>query len=467
MSERTRGLLRGGVRATVGVLVIGVAATAAVVLNAVPLPAVERDPVAVRVDTLHGAEQSLVCGGSFAELGADPGRPSVAVPSGVAEVTLAGSASSSSQLQRTEPGGSLPEVVHAPAGDAVGAAQRQSVATASLRGLVASSCSEASNEQWLLGGATVLGVTTTLNLGNPSAVPATVQVTLYDERGRVDDSSSGVLEPAGSERTVSLNGYAPGRERIAVRVVSTGAAVTASLGVAQTDTLTPFAVDTVTRQLAPSRTLVFPGVANISTHQHGPGDAGEIDPFPVVVRALAPGGESGTGVVRAVRADGSSEELGVIEFGDGAVAELPIAHWPEDANAVIIEADAPLIGGVLGSADDGVQHDYAWFAPAPQQPADAEIAAPVVAGGQLAIVNPGSAAITVRIGAGDSASSGGSSELSVPAGGAVLADAAGGALLTGTGPFYAGVRIATGADIAGYPVLAPVERASSITVYPR
>ncbi len=464
MSERTRGLLRGGVRATVGVLVIGVAATAAVVLNAAPLPAVEREPVAVRVDTLHGAEQSLVCGGSFAELGADPSRPGVAVPSGTAAVTLAGAAASSSQLERSEPGGSLPEVVHAPAGEPTGAAQRQSVSTAALRGLAASSCAEASNEQWLLGGATSLGISTTVNLGNPSAVPATVQLTIFDERGRVDESSSGVLVPAGSERTVSLNGYAPGRERIAVRVVSTGAAVTASLGVAQTDTLTSFAVDTVTRQLAPSRTLVFPGVANISDHQHGPGDAGELDPFPVVVRALAPGGESGTAVVRALKADGGSVELGVLEFGDGAVAELPIAHWPEDANAVTVEADAPLVGGVLGSADNGVEHDYAWFAPAPLQPAETEVAAPVVPGGRLVLVNPGTAPITVTI---TGEASGRSSEATVPAGGALLADAAGGARLEGSGAFVAGVRVTGDGDIAGYPILAAVERASSITVYPR
>ena len=50
---------------------------------------------------------------------------------------------------------------------------------------------------------------------------------------------------------------------------------------------------------------------------------------------------------------------------------------------------------------------------------------------------------------------------------ALLADAAGGARLEGSGAFVAGVRVTGDGDIAGYPILAAVERASSITVYPR
>lgn len=464
MSERSNALLWGGVRATVGVLVIGVAATVAVALNTIPLPAVERDTVAVTVDTLHGAEQALVCSGSFAELGADPNRPSVSLPTGIASVTVAGEISSMSELERTEAGGSAPAVLHAPAGDPLAAAQAQQVLTATLRGLTASSCAEPVNEQWLIGGATTLGISTTLSLGNASSVPATVQLTLYDENGAVDQTrTSGVLVPAGSERTVSLNGYAPGREHIAVRVVSTGAAVTASLGVAQAASLIPFAVDTVTRQLAPGTTLIVPGVTNISTHQHGPGDAGEIDPYPVLVRVLAPAGETGSATVRAVMADGSSEQLGQLEFSGSAVAQLPVAHWPEEADAVVIESSAPVIAAVQGSADSGTEHDYAWFAPAPVLAADTPVAAPVVFGGSLVLVNPGAVDAVVRIDAG----SGQPREVKVPAGGAVTAVAAGPVTLTSSAPIAAGVRLAGGGDIAGYPILTGADRASAITVYPR
>lgn len=466
MSDRSNSMLRGGMRATVGVLVIGSAAATAVLLNTVPLPSIERAAVAVTVDALHGAEQSLVCPGSFAELGADPSRPSIAVPSGTAVIAIAGDVTGDFELSRTEPGGSLPQVLRAPAGEAVAAAQSQFVATESLRGLSTASCAEPVHEQWLLGGSTSLGVTTTLSLGNPSDVPATVQLTLYDERGVIDETStSGVLVPARSERTVSLNGYAPGRESLAVRVVSTGSAVTASLGVAQTDTLTPFAVDTVTRQLVASTTLVIPGVTNLSTHQHGgPGDAGELDPFPVVVRVLAPGGESGTATVRAVCADGTSEVLGQLEFAGSAVVSMPVQHWPQDANAVVIDANAPLFGGVLGSSDDGTEHDYAWFAPAPELPVDSDVAAPVVAGGQLVIVNTGQTA--AQVGISDATGASPDREVSVPAGAAVPVSASGGAILSSSAPVYAGVRVTAG-GIAGYPILTAADRVSTLTVFTR
>lgn len=464
MSERSNALLWGGVRATVGVLVIGVGATVAVLLNAVPLPAIERDTVAVTVDTLHGAEQALVCAGSFAELGADPGRPSTALPTGIAALSVAGDASGVSELLRPEAGGSAPAVVHGAAGEPLAGAQAQQVVTPTLRGFAASGCAEPVNEQWLIGGSTTLGISATLSLGNASSVPATVELTLYDENGVVDRArTSGVLVPAGSERTVSLNGYAPARERIAVRVVSTGAAVTASLGVAQAVALTPFAADTVTRQLAPSTTLVIPGVANLSTHQHGPGDAGQIDPYPVVVRVLAPGGETGSAAVRAVQADGSSIDLGRVEFAGSVVAELPVAHWPTEAHAVVIDATAPLVAAVQGSADDGSAHDYAWFVPAPVLAAGTPSAAAVVPGGQLVLVNPGGSDAVVEI----LPATGAPREVSVPAGAAVTAEASGAVVLTASAPIAAGVRVASGADIAGYPILTGVERARSLTVYPR
>lgn len=448
-----------------GVIVIAAAGVAGVVLSTVPLPSIERETVAVTVDTLHGAEQSLVCAGSFAELGTDPNRPTTAFPTGEAAVTVSGAPHGIFDLARQEGGGSLPLVITAPAGEAIAAAQTQQVVTASLRGLAASSCAEAVHEQWLLGGGTSLGIATTLSLGNPADVPATVQLTVYDENGRVDETStSGVLVPARSERTVSINGYAPGRERIAVRAVSVGAPVTATLGVAQTQTLTPFAVDTVTRQHAPATQLVIPGIANISDHQHGPGDAGEIDQFPVVVRVHAPGGETGAATVRAITAEGTSENLGVIEFSGAAVAELPIAHWPEEADAIVIEADAPVLAAVLASADNGMEHDYAWFVPAQLLPIDTPVAAAVVAGGQLVLANPGDTAAEVQIAGADGRVQ---RTVTVAAGGVTPVTAAGAVTLTSSAPIAAGVRVTGDGDLAAYPVMRAADRVDRIVVYPR
>lgn len=478
--------LRGSVRALTGVIIVAVAATGAVFVGAAALPGIERQPVSLTVDTLQGAERQFVCPGSFAVLGADASRPSVALPVGVASLTLAGQATGQSELAREEPGGSNPVVLTVPAAAGFAAAQIQSVQTDTLRGLTAASCTEPANEQWLLGGATTLGTSTTLNLANPSAVPATVRLTIFDENGQVDSAqTSGVLVPAGSERIVSLNGYAPGRERIAVRVDSTGAAVTASLGVAAVSGLDPFAVDTVTSQLAGSTNLVVPGVTNLDDHVHGPGDTGEADSFPVMVRVLSTTGASGSATVRAVFADGTYEELGVIELDGSAVGEIVPVHWPEEAQGVMIDATVPVIGGVLGSANETADHDYAWFVPAPELDTDVTVNAAVVPGAELVLANPRSTDIEVRIAdlgpaasgdddAADAAAAGSGATavaaertVVVPAGAAVAVRVSSAVSITPVGPVYAAVRLAAGGNIAGYPVLGEPERQTSLTVYPR
>ncbi|MBO1900618.1 hypothetical protein J4H92_01480 [Leucobacter weissii] len=464
MSGGANRVLVGGLRAATGVLIIAAAAAMALFLGAVELPAVERDPVAIQVDTRQNAEQIRVCAGSFAELGADPERSGTALPVGTAAVVQAGSADEQFELEREEPGGSAPQVFRAAADETFAAAQRQDVSSDNLRGLTALACAEPLNEQWLVGGATSVGVSTTLNLGNPYDVPATVELTVYDEEGELDAAqTSGVLVPARGERVVSLNGYAPGRERLAVRVVSTGAAVTASLGVGQVDGLSSFAVDTVTRQAEAQNTLVVPGIVNLSEHEHGPGDAGELDAFPVVVRALSASGEAKTARVRALLGTGGSEDLGTLEFDGAAVAELIVRHWPEEAHAIVIEADAPIVGGVLASADAGGEHDYAWYAPAPELPEETEHAVAVVDGGSLVIANPGSSEAEVRV----SGAKTDPSDYVVPAGGAMVVRAPADARLSSTVPVFATVRVASRSDLAAYPVLAAAERTTALTVYPR
>lgn len=456
--------IQATLRAVVGLVIVAVAAGAVVLLGNTELPAVTREPLAIKTDTTQNTERALVCAGSFAELGADSSRPGVAIPTNAPAVALAGKASDDSTLDRPEGGAGLPRVFRAPTNDPLGAAQIQSVQTEALRGLTASACTEPLNEQWVLGGSTGLGVSSTLSLGNPGEMPATAQITVFDENGQVAaGQTAGVLVSPGTEQTISLNGYAPDRERIAVRVVSTGAPVTASMGVAHVTGLDPYAVDTVTRQAEPSKRLVVPGVTNVSDHEHGAGDVGEADLFSVLVRVLAPGGEIGTAHVSAIDGKGESVDLGEVRFTASGVGELVVEHWPETANAVVIEADVPILGGVMGSAKKDADHDYTWFVPAPTIEAKTPVAVPVVAGGKLVIANTGDAVAEVKlVSAGSKPVS-----LKIPAGAAVVQNAKANTVLTSSADVTAGVRITSGGDIAGYPVQAADARDGNLLVYPR
>ena len=463
MSERSNRALRGGIRAVTGIVVVAVAASLAVLVGNAPLPAVTRDPIAVQVDTRQSGERAVVCAGSFAQLGADPQEPGAAVPAGTASTVVAGTPSSQSELARERAGGTAPTVLRAPVGEPFAAAQTQAVSTPELRGLAAQACVEPANEQWLVGGTTAVGAATTLNLGNPSEKAATVELTVFDEDGQVDSAmTSGVLVPAGSERIVSLNGYAPGRERLAVRVVSTGAAVSASLGFGQVDGLQSYAVDAITRQLAPETRLVVPGVMNRLAADEGPTDADHLEGSPVLVRALAADGGSGRATVSALFGGGAEAEvLGEIELSGSAVGELEVPQWPAGALAVVIDSEVPIVGGVMGAAAGNRMHDTAWFAPAPELPVDEPVAAPVV-GGQLVLVNDGDTEAAVRVGAGEAERS-----YRVPAGGALAVQTGRDSLIVSDAPLHAGVSIASGGDIAGYPVQADLETSVALTVHPR
>lgn len=451
-------------RAAVGLAITAVSVGAVVLLTNTTLPSVTRPPLAIKTDTIQNTERTLVCAGSFAELGADPDRPGAAIPTSAPTIAVSGTPKATATLSRPEGGEGIPQVFRAPAQVPMGAAQVQGVKTAALRGVTASACTEPLNEQWLLGGATTVGVSSTLSLGNPGEVPATVQITVFDENGLVEAGQiSGVLVPPGTEQTVSLNGYAPDRERIAVRIESTGAPVAASIGVAHVTGLVPYAVDTITSQVEPLTKLVVPGVTNVSNQERRAGDVGDADLFPVLVRVFAPGNGSGTAHVRAIDGKGKSFELGNVSLTGNSVGELTVAHWPASANAVVIEADVPVLAGVMGSAKKDSNHDYAWFAPAPTLDAKTPVAVPMIAGGKLVIANMGSAKADVEIVAGKEKPV----RVTIPAGVAIVQDAKAGAILTSSAPVSAGVRYMSGGDIAGYPVQAADTRDGELTVFPR
>ncbi len=495
MTNEPKRLLRGGARAVTGVVILGASAAVALALGTgfVPLPTITAPVVALDVDTSQNAQVSLVCTGAFGELGADPSLPTEAITDGTTEVVVAGETSDRQELDRAqtsgEAKGSAPVVVTAPSGTPVAAAELQQVNTTNLFGFAASSCAEPTHDQWLVGGGTTLGQSTTLVLGNPADVPATVQVTLFNADGQIDAArTAGVLVPPASQRIVSLNGYAPGTERLVAHVESTGAAVTAALGISHTIDIRSYAVDTVTRQLAPSTQLVVPAVTNVGAHEHGPtGNIHEQDDFPVVVRVLAPGGAEGSATVRVLTADGVSESVSDIEVAGNAVTDVVIDRWPDDGQAVIIEATVPVVGGVFGSADVAPNHDYSWFAPAPLLSAGQDHAVAIVPGGELVIANPGSTDAEVSLtrqaapakddadggdddGSNDAAGSSAKPEsrvVNVPAGSAVSVATNGQFMLHSTEPVSAGVRIVSGAYLADYPVLAPLERHTNLTVITR
>lgn len=459
MKDRSQ-LVRGGTRALTGLVITGIAAAGAVTLSMLEIPNFSRAPHAISVDTTLSGSHSVVCSGPFAELGADPSRPDVATP--VGRVNVVATTGTSGVLAALGEGGG--EIFSAPIGEPLAATQSQQLQSSTLWGAVASSCTEPVNDQWLLGGASTLGQTSTLTIGNASDVPATVGITVFDENGEVAGfQTAGVIVAPKSQQTVSLNGYAPDRERLAVRVTSTGAPVTAVLSVAAVDGLKPVGVATVTHQLRPETRVVIPGITNADDHdpKEVPGDAGDNDRFPLLVQALSLGEHDARARVSAIDGKGNLTELGTIDLAPNAIGNLQVATWPRGATAIVIDSEVPIYAGAFGTSNEGDRRDFDWFAPAPLLPSSTMIAAPVAAGGKLIIANPGGLAADVTIGGSEP------TEVTVPAGAAVSVSAAGDATITSTEPVHASVRMLAPGLLAGYPIMPPAEQSRELTVYTR
>ena len=467
------GLVRGTIRAAVGLVITGVAATSVLLLSTGPVVEIERAPLDVRVETEQAGEQRLVCAGPFGELGADASQPDLAVPVGSIAVTEAVDPDADAEVVQgalTPGNGSSqgPETFVTETGVAVAAAQLQSVNTATVRGTAATTCAEPANSQWLVGGATTLGVTTTVTIGNPGAVTATVHLTVHDEAGVIDSlESAGVIVAPGAQQTVSINGFAPDRARLAVHVASTGAPVTAALSVAEISNLDPYAISGVTRQVSPAESVVIPAVTHrdVSGRSEAASDAADSDELPVLVRAIAADGAEGSARILAVNAAGESTEVGQLELAADAVAEFSVVRWPADAHAVVIEADVAVYASARGAAlDRGIQ-DYEWFSAAPVIRAGASVAVPRVAGGELVLTNTGDEPAEVSftaIGSGAAPKT-----VTVPGGGAVPVKLAGSVLLESSGDVYGAVRVYGKSLLAGYPVLPEADPSGELTVFLR
>lgn len=463
-------LITTGTRAITGVVITAAAAVGALLLGTIPFPNATSEPRAVQVDTTQAGARELVCAGAFGELGADPSRPDVAVPVGSPSLTVSGNGELSelglSEADATSVAGAT--VITGTMREPLAAAQVQKLSSATLAGTVASSCVEPVNEQWLLGGESMLGYSTTLSLGNPGEVAATVHISVFDENGQIDDrQTSGVIVAPNSQQVISLNGYAPDSERFAVRITSTGAPVGASLGIAQVDGINAVGVATVTQQVRAATVSVIPGVANdiSGNHEPLPSDDGPVDPFPLRVQAITPGTASGTAHVYAIDAAGTRTDLGTIEVVPGTLGELEVKSWPQSATAVVVESDVPVYTAAGGATNDDTVYDFDWFTPAPAVAADTELRAAVVSGGILFIANTGSAPANVTVSASDADAE--PQTLEVAAGSSVAVDVTGAVTIESSAPVSAGVRILGGGAIAGYPVIPSSEPASELTVYTR
>ncbi len=237
-------------------------------------------------------------------------------------------------------------------------ASTASATSGDLRGLSAPPCVAVADEAWLVGGATEVGDSTRLVVLNPGDAPATVRADAVVDPGAAVDGGTLVPLPqmslaAGQQRSVLLEGVAPGAASLAVRVRSDGADVAAWLVTTSLRGLVPRGTDVVTAGAGPSREQVVPGVVAADGEGTPVLRLATTGPSPVVARwqVVGPDGPLTTDGLR----------LAATVPAAGAV-DVPLDGLPPGTWTVRVVADAPVVAGAQRSTagDDGVAADLSW-----------------------------------------------------------------------------------------------------------
>jgi hypothetical protein len=445
-------------------VVVGAATAVAVVAAvgagiALTWPSISAEPVSLTARP-PAAERVLACDGPLLALGRTveeaAGLSVAAAPSLI--VGPAGADADSTTL--TGPTDTAPTVVTAaPVGGvvaAVGAAESAAVESDDLRGYAASACRPPLAESWLVGGATTTGSGDLLLLGNPGAVPATVQVTVYGASGpEVSPGGTQRVIPPGRQVAVPLAGLLPSEQSPVVRVSSTGAPVTAALQSSIIRGLTPGGVDVVSPAAAPASRLVIPGVGVVGSDD-GQGTRS-------LVRLLSPTADAEATVTLRDASGRVAGEPARVPLTAGVPSELELSGLAAGTYTALVEADVPVVAGAWSATGLGVGADFAWYAAAPAIAESATFAVAAGPGAALVLAGAGSD-VDVTVTAPD----GSTQEVSAIADGAtsVALTTPGVYSLSAVAPVSASVAYTAAGAVAAYPVWGPDAAAPPIVVLP-
>ncbi|MBF4574421.1 hypothetical protein ITJ64_18070 [Herbiconiux sp. VKM Ac-1786] len=468
-----------GARIATGVVVVALGAAVVGAAFALPLPAITAAPSAETVDPAP-AEEVRACPGPLVRLSDESGQDATAISGvGTAQTDEAATTPDAaidvsallSPDDRTSTADSAPLRIALPAdaaaaGDTLfAAAQSQNVAEGDLVGLATAACGEASADSWLVAGATTVGRTSFVVLGNPGDVPAVVDLALYGEQGAIDaPGASNIDVPARSTRILSLAGLAPDLASPVLHVTAEVGAVTAALQ------------QSVVRGLAPGGAEVAGSIAGASTEQVIAGirvsgtssiaeqvGSPETADLQSVLRMVVPGADPASVTIRvAEERTGGTETEYQVGLTPGVVTEFPLQDIPDGLYSVTIDSDQPVVAGARTSTIVNGKTDFAWYQPVEQLDSPFFVTIADGPGARLHLVNETEGDADVVFAKTDGTESTGTF---VP-GARSLSLEPGSYLVTSSVPVGATVSYFGDGVLSSYAIARPGPEATPITVYP-
>lgn len=240
-------------------------------------------------------------------------------------------------------------VLDRPAGDVPVVVRAEGETAAGLAGLVAGggqavACADPRGSWWFSGAGAAPGRESVLVLTNPREGVATVDVSVFGPRGPVQAPDlRGVSVPAGESVSLPLAELAPSAGDVSLAVVSGRGLVAAAV----IDRVSPSSriAEWIPAQSAPGRSTIVPGV---------PRGSG-----PVELVLTNPGELATLASVRLSAETGSfaPEDLPDVRVDPGATVRVALPRAAiREQTSVRIEADAPVLAGVVAARGADVVH---------------------------------------------------------------------------------------------------------------
>lgn len=254
---------------------------------------------------------------------------------------------------------SLPEIA---------ALQSTVATTGDIHGLVATGCSAAGSDLWLVGGGSLTGRRGRLLLTNPSSTAAvTVDVTVHGPSGVVPaPAGQGIVLPAGGQAALLLDALAPGLPAAVVHVRARSGRVVGTLHDSLVRGLVPGGADDVPLATGPATRQVVAGLlvqhavgstgASPAGHDAASREAAATAAGATAVRVAVPGRDEAIVRVRLMGPAGLTDlgAGGVATVPSGAVADIPVTGVPNGVYAALVQSDVPVVAGaIVGRASPG------------------------------------------------------------------------------------------------------------------
>jgi hypothetical protein len=473
-----RSLAHASVRVVAGLVGVAVAGACILAASWLPLPSYTSAVPSARVAPVP-TDQQRVCPGPILQLAADSTDATSASAFGSPRVIFGSSSGAVDTRSLKAPDDSAadrfggPETLSlaAAAGQTapplIAGSQSQTAVQEDLAGLTAIGCGEATRSSWLVAGATDLGQSSLVLLNNPTAVQASVDLTVFSESGAVEaPGAQGILVDPGTQRAVALAGIAPNIKGPVVHVTSRGGSVLATMQQSVVRGLTPGGVELVSPTSAPARHQVISGL----TVGDLVAQAGAVEAYSDVLpalRVLAPGDKTANvrvGIVPEKGTVGGSSTQATVRAK--TTQEIPLDRLVSGSFTVVIDSDEPVVVAARTSTTGASGDDFAWYAASRPLAGDTMIAVAAGPDARIHLANQAAKDATVSLRSTDGSVT---NDVTVTANSAVGIPVRAGLMYTVTGAtgLYASVSYSGNGLSSSFPIRPPGALASPITVYPR